>query len=96
MKVSKNLNKVYNDMKDYTLKTIQINLILEIFICLILELLELILNFYSLEVTFFIEICDFKFMVFGICIFTIFFEFALFFPIFPNMNCQVVKFKNKN
>jgi hypothetical protein len=35
-------------------------------------------------------------MVFGICIFTIFFEFALFFPIFPNMNCQVVKFKNKN
>jgi hypothetical protein len=37
-------------------------LMLELFMCLMLELLESFLNFYSFGLTFFFEICDFKFI----------------------------------
>jgi hypothetical protein len=55
-KVSKKLNKVLNDLKD-KLIIFQINFMLELFMCLMLELLELLLNFYSLGViTFFLKL----------------------------------------
>jgi hypothetical protein len=57
--VVKKLDKVYSDFKDYALKQ---NLMLEL--CLRWELLKLILDFYSLGVTFFsFQICDFKIFV---------------------------------
>ncbi len=45
------------------LKFFQMNLMLDLFVCLRLELLELLLNFYSLGVTFFsFKFCDLKFL----------------------------------
>jgi hypothetical protein len=46
------------------LRIFQVSLMLKFFICLILELLKLLLNFYSLRITFFFfEFCDFMFLV---------------------------------
>jgi len=45
------------------LKCFQINLMLELFICLILEWLEFSLKNHYIRVTFFFEICDIKFLV---------------------------------
>ncbi len=74
-------------------KNFQINLMLEIFMCLMLEFKKLFENFFSLRITFFLkrnlsQFFDFFFLTF-------FLEFALFFPYFPNMNCQVRKIKNQ-
>jgi hypothetical protein len=55
---------------------------LEIFMYLMLELLELFSKFYSLRVTFFFEIYDFKVLAIFL-LFTFFLEFALFFQFFP-------------
>jgi hypothetical protein len=41
-------------------KKFQISLIMELFMCLMLELLKLLLKFYSLGIFFFFEICDLK------------------------------------
>ncbi len=46
----------YIVISNIELKSFQINLILELFMCLMLELLELLLNFYSLRTTFFVSI----------------------------------------
>jgi len=62
------------------LKSFQINLILEFFMCLMLELLNFLLVFYSLGVTFFFVICDFNFLTMFYVY--IVFEFALFFSFF--------------
>jgi hypothetical protein len=55
---------------------------LEFFIYLMLELLELFSNFYSLRVTFFLKIYDLKVLAIFL-LFTFFLEFALYFPFFP-------------
>jgi hypothetical protein len=57
------------------LKFFQINLML--------ELLELLQNFYSLGVTFFFEMFDLKFLEFNFFFFLL--EFGFF---FPNKNCH--------
>jgi hypothetical protein len=54
-------------------------MILEFFICLMLELLELLLNFYSLGITFFFGIFYLKLLV----IFSIVYIFFLNFQYFP-------------
>jgi hypothetical protein len=71
-----------------TLKSFQISLKLKLFMYLMLELLELLLNFYSLGITFFFEIYDFNF-------FTFFLNLHYVFHFFPNKNCQVQKFETK-
>jgi hypothetical protein len=73
------------------LKKFQINLILELFMCLMLELLKLLLVFYSLGVTFFFVICDFNFFDNVLCCLHFFLNSHFFFHFFPNKNCQVRK-----
>jgi hypothetical protein len=61
-------------------------LTLELFMCLRLELLDLILKFYLLGITFFFKL------------FFIFFwqdNFICMFSIFPNKNCQIKKIQTK-
>jgi hypothetical protein len=67
-----------------TLKSFQISLKLKLFMYLMLELLELLLNFYSLGITFFFEIYDFNF-------FTFFLNLHYVFHFFPN---KIAKFRN--
>jgi len=69
---------------------------LESFMCLMLELFEFMLKFYSLGVTFFLQIqCDFKFLA-SFLLFTFSFEFAHFFYIFfPTKNSKLGKFERK-
>jgi hypothetical protein len=74
------------------LKSFQINLILELFMCLMLELLELLLVFYSLGVTFFFVIYDFNFLT---MFYVFFYNLHFFFHFFPNKNCQVRKIRNQ-
>jgi len=55
---------------------------LKLFMCLMLELFEFILKFYSLGITFFLQIkCDFKILA-SFLSFTFSFEFALFLTFF--------------
>jgi len=61
----------------------QINLMLELFMCLRLELLKLIKIFYLLGVSFFFQISDPKFLA-NVLLFIFSLEFALFFSI----SCQ--------
>jgi hypothetical protein len=73
------------------LKNFQINLILELFMCLMLELLKFLLVFYSLGVTFFFVICDFNFFDNVLCCLHFFLNSHFFFHFFPKKNCQVRK-----
>jgi len=76
------------------LKFFQINLMFELFMCLMLEWLELFLKNLLIRS----ELFSLKFMVsnFGnIFVVYIFFEFALFFHFFPNKNCQIRKIRNQ-
>jgi hypothetical protein len=69
------------------IKNFQRHLTLKLFICLILELLKSNLIFFTRNNLFSLK--------FVISIFwQLFFEFALFFPFFPNKNCQVRKIQN--
>ncbi len=70
------------------LQKFQTNLMLEL--CLRLELLELILNFYSLGVTSFLFIFLEMFLLF-----TFFLEFTLFFPFFSQQKLPIIA-KPKN
>jgi hypothetical protein len=54
------------------LKSFQINLMLELFICLILELLKLLINFYSLGVTIYFWNLQFQFFDDYFFVFTFF------------------------
>jgi hypothetical protein len=58
-------------MSKIELKCFQINFLFELFMCLILDLLELLLNFYSSGVTISFQISDPKFLAFFLS-FTIF------------------------
>jgi hypothetical protein len=73
------------------LKCFQINLMLKLFMCLRLELLELFLNFYSLQVTLFFRFMILNFWQVFCCL-----HFSLnlhyFFYFFPDKNFQVKKF----
>ncbi len=62
-------------------KCFQINFMLELFMCLRLELLELLKKNYSLIVTFFFQICDANFLA-SFLLFTFSLEFSLFFSFF--------------
>ncbi len=73
------------------LKCFKINLMFELFMCLRLELLKLLLNFYSLGVIKKNQIFHSNFLASFFCFF-VFFEFSLFFPFFSQQNCQVKKF----
>jgi hypothetical protein len=77
-----------------TPKNFQINLTLELFICLMLELLEFILNCYSLRTTFFCKICDFKVLT-NFYVFNFFLEFSLFKKNSPTRIAKLKKFETK-
>jgi hypothetical protein len=62
--------------------------------CLMLELLELILNFYSLGVITFFFKFKAQFVGNSFLLFT-FFLIALFFPFFPQHECQFKKIWNQ-
>jgi hypothetical protein len=70
-------------VSEIELKNFQINLMLELFMCLSFNLLNLFLNFYSLGVAppLFFQICDIKILT-KFLLFTFFLEFALFFSFF--------------
>jgi hypothetical protein len=75
-------------------KCFQINLRLELFICLTLELLKLFLNFYSLGVTFFFQILSQFFGKFFVIY--IFFQVCAFSSIFfPTKITMLRKFETK-
>jgi hypothetical protein len=76
------------------LKNFQISLKLKLFMYLMLELLELLLNFYSLGITFFLWDLWFQFFDF-LLFFTFFLNLHYVFHFFPNKNCQVQKFETK-
>ncbi len=61
------------------LKCFQINLMLELFMCLRLESLELFLKIYSLRVTFYFFKILIPIVLASFLLFTFFLEFALFF-----------------
>jgi len=63
--------------------------------CLMLELLELLWNFYSLGVTFFLWNLWSQFFGNIYILFTLSFEFALFYPFFPNKNFQIKKIQSQ-
>ncbi len=73
------------------LKSFQINFMLKLFMCLMLESLEFILNFYSLKVTFFLS--NFLTHCFDKVFWFLHFSLNLnyFLHFFPNKNCQVKK-----
>jgi hypothetical protein len=72
------------------LKCFQINLMLESFMCLTLELLEILKKLYSLGITFCFQNFDPNYLTVFL-LFTFFFKFALCFLFFSNKNCQVKK-----
>ncbi len=86
-KISKKLNKVYNDLK-IKFSNFQINLIQTFLMCLMLELLQLLLIFYSLGVTFFLWNLWFQF-------FFHFLNLGYFFKNFPTKIAKLRKLKTK-
>jgi len=83
-------------VSEIELKNFQINLMLEFFMCLSFNLLNLFLNFYSLGVAppFFFQFVISKFWQSFCCL-----HFSLnlhyFFHFFPNKNCRIRKFRKK-
>jgi hypothetical protein len=71
LKFQKNWIKV-TMISNIKLKSFQINLMLELFICLILELLKLLINFYSLGVTIYFWNLQFQFFDDYFFVFTFF------------------------
>ncbi len=72
------------------LTSFQINLILELFMCLRLELLKLLIKNFVSIIFFSFQIDDFKYFAIFL-LFTLLLEFAQFFPFFPNKNYQIKK-----
>jgi len=75
-------------------KSFQINLTLELFMCLMLKLIELFLNLYWLGIMFFKKNCDLNILT-NFLLFKFSLEVAPFFPFFPKKNSQVRKIWNQ-